>query len=126
MFEKDYSFIPFKLPMFFKLHEWGMESCKVAFESKLLKNLLKNKQKYNVILVELFNNDCVMAVAHILQAPVIALSSCSLMPWQYNRMGSPFIPSFMPVNFLPHSDEMRFVERVNNFVHFYALNFLYR
>jgi len=66
------------------------------------------------------------AVAHLLKAPVIALSSCAIMPWHYKRMGSPFINPIMPMNFLPYTDEMSLIDRLNNFFHFHTVNTLYK
>ncbi|XP_030556761.1 UDP-glucuronosyltransferase 1-3 [Drosophila novamexicana] len=116
---------PFKVPTFFMLHDWGLRSCRVALNSPLIAQLLSSPQRYDVIILEHFSNDCLAAVAHLLDAPVIALSSCAIMPWHYKRMGTPFINSIMPMNFLTYTDQMSFVERLNNFFHFHIVNTLY-
>ncbi|EDW76577.1 uncharacterized protein Dwil_GK14590 [Drosophila willistoni] len=117
--------LPFKIPTYFRLHDWGINACRVAMNSPLIDQLLKSPQRYDLIILENFANDCMYAVAHLLGAPVIALSSCAIMPWHYRRMGTPFINSVMPMNFLPHTDEMTFIDRLNNFIHFHTVNFLY-
>lgn len=117
--------LPFKVPTFFMLHDWGLRSCKVALNSPLIAQLLSSPLRYDVIILEHFSNDCIAAVAHLLDAPVIALSSCAIMPWHYKRMGTPFINPIMPMNFLPYTDQMNFVARLNNFLHFYIVNALY-
>lgn len=48
---------------FFMLYEWGLEACELAFNSTAIKNILNTKQKYDVILMEQFNSDCLMGVA---------------------------------------------------------------
>ncbi|KAH8419277.1 hypothetical protein KR222_003824 [Zaprionus bogoriensis] len=117
--------LPFRVPTFFMLHDWGLRSCKVALNSPLITQLLNSPQRYDVILLEHFSNDCMAVVAHLLQVPVIALSSCAIMPWHYQRMGTPFINPIMPMNFLPYTDQMSLVARLNNFVHFHTVNLLY-
>lgn len=117
--------LPFKVPTFFMLHDWGLRSCKVALNSPLIAQLLSSPLRYDVIILEHFSNDCMAAVAHLLDAPVIALSSCAIMPWHYKRMGTPFINPIMPMNFLPYTDQMDFVARLNNFLHFHIVNALY-
>uniref|UniRef100_A0A6P4E8N8 UDP-glucuronosyltransferase n=1 Tax=Drosophila rhopaloa TaxID=1041015 RepID=A0A6P4E8N8_DRORH len=117
--------LPFKVPTFFMLHDWGLRSCKVALNSPLIAQLLESPIRYDVIILENFSNDCMAAVAHLLKAPVIALSSCAIMPWHYKRMGSPFINHIMPMNFLPYTDEMGLIDRLNNFFHFHTVNTLY-
>ncbi|EDW03362.1 UDP-glucosyltransferase 2 [Drosophila grimshawi] len=116
---------PFKVPTFFMLHDWGLRSCKVALNSPHVAQLLSSPRRYDVIILEHFSNDCLAAVAHLLDAPVIALSSCAIMPWHYKRMGTPFINPITPMNFLPYTDEMSFVARMNNFLHFHTVNLLY-
>ncbi|XP_017847082.2 UDP-glucuronosyltransferase 1-3 [Drosophila busckii] len=115
----------YKVPTFFMLHDWGLRSCQVALNSPLISQLLSSAQRFDVILLEHFSNDCMAAVAHLLQAPMIALSSCAIMPWHYKRMGTPFINTIMPMNFLPYNDEMHFAARLNNFLHFHVINALY-
>lgn len=70
--------------------------------------------------METFNTDCLYGVAWKLQAPVISLSSCNLMPWHYDRVGNPHIPSYVPSLFMEHSDKMTFSQRLMNFldIHF--------
>ncbi|KAH8289921.1 hypothetical protein KR018_003220 [Drosophila ironensis] len=117
--------LPFKLSTYFMLHDWGLRACKVALNSPLITDLLASGIRFDVIILEHFSNDCMAAVAHLLKAPVIALSSCAIMPWHYKRMGSPFINPIMPMNFLPYTDEMGPIDRLNNFFHFHTINTLY-
>lgn len=76
--------------------------------------------------MEQFNADCMMPIAWKLQAPVIALSSCAMMPWHYDRVGQPLIPSYVPALFMGYSDEMTFTQRLNNWIAVYGLKFLYK
>lgn len=84
---------------FFLLYQWGIDACDLALNSTVIKNILNKKNKYDVILMEQFNNDCMMAIAWKLKAPVIGMSSCVLMPWHYDRLGNPLIPSYVPALF---------------------------
>lgn len=111
---------------FFLIYKWGLDTCESALNSTVIKNILNVKKSYDVILVEQFNNDCMMAVAWKLKAPVIGLSSCALMPWHYDRLGSPFNPSYMPTIFTGSSDDMNLRERLNNWVIYHVFNILYR
>ncbi|XP_055920857.1 UDP-glucosyltransferase 2-like isoform X1 [Eupeodes corollae] len=110
---------------FFLLHEWGKEACNHTIKSPALAQVLKHKNRYDVIIMEQFNTDCLMGVAHVLKAPVIALSSCALMPWHYERFGNPIIPSYIPALFMGQAEKMDFLSRVGNWISFHGLNFLY-
>lgn len=85
----------------------------------------KPAQYYDVILMEQFNSDCMFGLAHILKAPVIALSSCAQMPWHYERMGNPQTPSLTPALFMGYSDQMSFRERLSNWIAHYGMKALY-
>lgn len=87
---------------------------------------MRQKVRYDVILLEQFNSDCMMGVAHMLQAPVIGLSSCAMMPWHYERMGMPIIPSYIPALFLGQSEDMSLGGRIANWISFHALNLMYK
>ncbi|KAH8378116.1 hypothetical protein KR093_009383, partial [Drosophila rubida] len=112
---------------FFLLNEWGKQSCNLTLRSDALQTILKKKAGYyDVIVMEQFNTDCMMGVVHQLQAPVVALSSCALMPWHYERMGAPIIPSHIPALFMAQSQDMDFAGRLANWFSFHALNWMYK
>lgn len=111
---------------FFLLYEWGIDACSNTLESSALAQVMNQKIKYDVIIMEQFNNDCLMGVAHILQVPVIALSSCALEPWHYERVGLPYIPSYIPALPMGQSEEMDFSSRVGNWITFHSLRLMYK
>lgn len=57
-----------------------------------------------------------MGVAWKLKAPVIGLSSCSLMPWHFDRFGNPFTLSYITGQPLGFTDSMNYVERLTNWI----------
>lgn len=111
---------------FFKLYYWGLDACENALNSTVIQNLIKNQEKFDVILMEQFNNDCMMGVAWKLKAPVIALSSCAIMPYHFERFGIPSNPSYIPSLFTGYSDQMSFSERLHNWFAVHLINFLYK
>lgn len=98
------------------LHEWGREACQTAVNSAAMEKLFKMKQKFDVIIVEQFNTDCMLGVAWKLKAPIIGLSSSAILPYFYDRFGLPSQPSHVPVMFLGYSDKMTFSQRLSNWL----------
>lgn len=98
--------------------------CENSLNSTAIQTVMK--QKFDVILMELFNCDCMMGVAWKINAPVIGLSSCALIPWHYNIVGSPVIPSYMPTVNSGYSESMSYWERVSNWFIINAINLLYK
>lgn len=111
---------------FFRITGWGSEACELALNSPAIQTLLKSQETFDVILMEQFNADCMMGVAWKLNAPVIGLSSCVLMPWHFDRVGSPLIPSYMPSLFVGSSDNMSFLGRLNNWIAVHVMNQMYK
>lgn len=119
----------FKVLHFYDFYEhvgMSFDTCYAAMNSKAMQTLLETKEKFDVILLEQFNTDCMLAVAWKLQAPFIGMCSSSIFPWHYNRVGQPQIPSFMPSLHAEHGDQMTFLQRFSNWVSINAMKFLYR
>ncbi|XP_031634295.1 UDP-glucuronosyltransferase 1-7C-like [Contarinia nasturtii] len=111
---------------FWRLQQNGFKECDLIFSSPVLQTILKSNQKFDVILLEQFNNDCLMAVAWKLKTPVIALSSCLLLPWHYDRIGNPLFPSYIPNVLVGYSNKMNFFQRFNNWIGVNVLNLMYQ
>jgi glucuronosyltransferase len=113
---------------FFMLYEWGIEACDHTLNSSAIKNVLNQgrREPFDLIIVEQFNSDCMLGVAHKLNAPVIGLSSCNIMPWHFPRIGLPYEPGFYPTTFIGGSDHMSFGKRISNWFTFVYMNVMYR
>ncbi|XP_055385991.1 UDP-glycosyltransferase UGT5-like [Condylostylus longicornis] len=117
---------PPPIATFFKINSWGLEACEIAVKSNAVQKILNPESKYDLVLIEQFNNDCMLGIAYLKNAPVIGLSSSSILPWHYRRMGSPFITSYMPDVLLGISENMSFVNRLTNWFCYHLSNLMYR
>jgi glucuronosyltransferase len=88
--------------------------CKSILPLQQVQELLN--QTFDLMVTELFNTDCFLGLAHLLDVPFIYFSSSVLMPWANDRIGNPDNPSYIPNLFLSHSDKMSFLERLSNTV----------
>lgn len=61
---------------FYILYNAGLENCENALNSSAIKTVLNlaRREPFDLVIVEQWNNDCMMGVAHKLNAPVIGLS----------------------------------------------------
>lgn len=98
----------------FILAYFGYQSCVAGLSSQQMQDFLKANQTFDLMVMEYFNTDCYLGFAHKFKAPLISVGSCSLMPWLNERFANPDNPSYIPVNLLPYSDHMSFLERVQN------------
>lgn len=92
----------------------NLELCEKLIYSDIFKEFIEAKGDYDVILVEHFNSDCMMGLVHNYGLPSVGLSSCAFLPWTPSRLGAPDNPSYVPGMTLLFTDEMTFLERVQN------------
>lgn len=110
----NYSFLNHFLELF-KLREWGLQHCEATLNLPDVQKLIHSKnEKFDLILTENFNSDCFLGFVYKFSTPFIALTSHQIMPWGYDRMGSPDNPSYISSTFLGLSSKMNFQERVIN------------
>lgn len=110
----------------FDVYQEGRDSCENAYKSQELQKIIKQKEHFDLVIVEQFNNDCMLGVAWHINAPVMGLSSCAALPWHYDRMANPQIASYMPSIFLQSSVDMTFFERFYNFLDIQMMKWIYR
>uniref|UniRef100_A0A1B0CQD2 Putative udp-glucoronosyl and udp-glucosyl transferase n=1 Tax=Lutzomyia longipalpis TaxID=7200 RepID=A0A1B0CQD2_LUTLO len=111
---------------FFMLYDWGTQSCRKALGSAALQHLLASGETFDLVITESFNTDCLLAVAHRLNAPFIGLSSCTLQPWHLDRVGIPNFPSYIPTLFMGYSEDMTFGQRLANWITLQSFKFAYK
>lgn len=90
--------------------------CSKTLKDKPLKKFLSQEMKFDVVLMEYFTSDCFAGIVNKVKAPVIGLSSTTILPWLNSRFGNPSNPAYIPHNLLCFSDKMNFFERLINFV----------
>ncbi|XP_046620210.1 UDP-glucosyltransferase 2-like [Neodiprion virginianus] len=87
-----------------------------------LQNILNTKTKYDVMVTEVFGTNCYLAVAHKLQIPVVGVTTGVMYSWGYSPFFGDGNPSFIPSQLGSFTNEMSFLERVENtIIHFYSI-----
>lgn len=114
LFKKRQSFRYFR--EFFMIYEWGRRSCEITLNSEAIDKVLRMKEKFDVIIVEQFNSDCMIGVAWKLKAPIIGLSSTAIISYHYNRLGIPLLASHVPTSVADYTDKMSFLQRLSNWI----------
>ncbi|KAG8231148.1 UDP-glycosyltransferase [Ladona fulva] len=70
--------------------------------------------KYDLVFVEMFFYDCLIAFPHHLNAPFIGMVSQYGVPWASDLVGNPSVYSFVPNFSAPYGQRMNFMERFYN------------
>nr|XP_032518412.1 uncharacterized protein LOC116770883 [Danaus plexippus plexippus] len=107
------------------LTKFGTDNCKVMLENERVRNLIKDKPKFDVIVLEQFNSDCALGIAYKLGAPVVGTTSHVLMPWHYNRLGIPNNPSYVSFHFLEGGTKPTLFQRIERFIFNLYFNTVY-
>lgn len=108
----------------------NLEVCEKILNSDVFDEFLKARGDYDVILVEHFNTGCMQGIVHNYGVPSIGLMSCALLPWGPQRVGAQVDPARFPSMLLPLTDDMTFLELVENtfnvYFYIYWQNYLCR
>ncbi|XP_060527649.1 UDP-glycosyltransferase UGT5-like [Cylas formicarius] len=86
------------------------------FAHPKVQNLLKSQEHFDAVVVELFVNEAVTIFAHHFKAPLIILSSLGPNFWINGLVANPEPPAYVPNLFLNFNSEMRFSQRLYNFL----------
>ncbi|XP_044750031.1 UDP-glycosyltransferase UGT5-like isoform X3 [Coccinella septempunctata] len=92
------------------------EYCEAALGSKVIKNLLESNQTFDLVFHEPFLSDCLLALNEKFKAPIMAITTSVMLPWNNERFGNPDNPSYIPTLWMHYSDRIPFLERVENFL----------
>ncbi|KAJ4448260.1 hypothetical protein ANN_10274 [Periplaneta americana] len=103
----------------------GIDACENALVFPAVQNLFKSNQKFDLIITEFFNTDCILGFVHKFKVPYIAIGTSVILPWTNSRFGNPDNPSYMPTQFSDSCDRMSFPERLLNTLHEEVLKWVY-
>lgn len=116
------------LQEYYDLYENGQSACEKLYTSVHVAKVLDRHQRepYDLLLTEYFSTDCQLAIAKLLQLPIIGLSTCALMPYFYDRIDLPDTPSYVQSEFVGFAQPLEWHERLLNFVQAKLLKVIYR
>ncbi|XP_041981637.1 UDP-glycosyltransferase UGT5-like [Aricia agestis] len=89
-----------------------------------VQNLLTADIKFDLVIVEQFNNDCGLAIAHKFRAPIIGITSHMLLPWHYQRYGVPYNPSYVLFDLITAGTRPTFLQRIQRSITYNYINFV--
>jgi len=112
-------------PTFYQLEIRAVEMCEKILSFPRIQRLITTEEKFDLIIVEQFNTDCMLGFVHKFKVPFIAIATSVMLPWDNERFGNPDNPSYIPNFFLAHTDRMSFNERIANTVYQTGTNWAY-
>lgn len=112
-----------------RIFEFGIAFTNLTLNHPRFKEFLLSDAQFDVIIVEVFLSEPLLALGHHFNAPVIGISTFGASKWTTELVGTPNIPSYVPHTFLGFSDKMTFAERVRNLFYYWyediAMSILY-
>jgi UDP-glucoronosyl and UDP-glucosyl transferase len=91
---------------------------------RILKVVNLKKEKFDLVIVPIFMNDCALPFARHNGAPLILIGPAAGTMHFDLGVGSPEPTSYVPNLFLPFTDRMNFAERLINTLIVWLLNFI--
>lgn len=89
------------------------EACRRTYDLPEIKDLLN--EKFDLIFLQPFFNDCSLGLIHKLNAPLVLFTATSVPSFLASKLGGHFPPSFDPHFTLGYPAEMNFYQRFLNF-----------
>lgn len=103
------------------------KTCDGALKSKRFKELLNSDQRFDLIITEFFNTNCLLVpVYRRFKAPFIGITSHVLMPWTNTWVGNSDNPAYIPNILMDFSDRMTFLNRVENTISWVLNQFYFK
>lgn len=93
---------------------FGMTFTNLTLNHPRFQEFLQSDAKFDVVVVEIFLSEALLALGHHFNAPVIGVSTFGASKWTTDLVGTPVISSYVPNPFTGLSDRMTFGERVRN------------
>ena len=104
----------------------GKDNCITLLGDEGVQNLWKSRTKFDLVLVEQFNSDCALGLAHVLGAPAVGLSSTVLMPWHYKDYGIHYNQAYMSALFLEGGTKPTLFQRIERYIFHHSINLVYK
>ncbi|KAI9587732.1 UDP-glycosyltransferase UGT5 [Glossina fuscipes] len=76
--------------------------------------MLKRKEKFNLLVVDLFLSDALLGLAFYYKVPVVVISPSGSNTWLHQIFGNPQNAALDPSSFLPYSENMHIWQRCLN------------
>lgn len=99
------------------LSKVSKQSCENLFSSKSVQDLYVSNRTYDIVMVQIFHTECVFQLAKMFtgaNGAMIGYHSTLMVPWATKKFGLPLNPAVDPNYFLAFSQNMSFLERVEN------------
>lgn len=104
----------------------GLSTTEHALKQPKIQAIINAKQTqgvYDLLLVEQFNQDAFLALAHVYNIPVISTATFSKQNFMSQMFGIIIPWSYVPHGFLPLTNHMSFLERVQNTYYSFRTDF---
>lgn len=101
------------IPLMFDI---GVLFTNSTLNDQAFQHLLQQNEKFDVIVVELFFTDALLALGHHYDAPVVGISTFGTSKMTSGMVAAPEIASYIPNVFTGFSDRMAFSERLVNWI----------
>ncbi|XP_037942675.1 UDP-glycosyltransferase UGT5-like [Teleopsis dalmanni] len=95
-------------------HDMGIRVTQATLEEPGVKELIRNKPKFDVVINEVFLSEALFGLSEYFDAPLIGLGTFGAILWNTDMVGSPSPPSYVPSPMLRFSDRMNLLERIGN------------
>ncbi|XP_055384246.1 UDP-glycosyltransferase UGT5-like [Condylostylus longicornis] len=96
------------------LFNMGLMLTNLTLQEPSVQNFLRSKEKFDVVVMEIFVNEADIGFGAVFDAPIVGVSTFGSNMWVNDMVGSPAPLSYVPNPFIPLTDRMSLLERLGN------------
>lgn len=96
--------------------EFPKRICPMMFSSTEVQKLSKNNVKFDLVMLKVFETECVYQLAKQFECPIIGMHSSAILSWTAKRFALSINPSYISNIYMPASANMNFWQRLENTV----------
>ncbi|KAJ3658306.1 hypothetical protein Zmor_010054 [Zophobas morio] len=90
--------------------------CEKDFGTDTVRKFLNQSGPFDLIVAPMFNSDCYLSFMYKFEAPVVGVSTLSVMEWVSEKFGLSSNPAYVPNTLSELVNPITFVRRIDNFL----------
>jgi hypothetical protein len=93
----------------------GIRLCELLTQDEAIQKIIKStEQKFDIIIISTFIQDCIFGISHMLDVPIIKMCPFVGTKWMDESVGNPSTYAYVPNVFSGYGERMNFWQRTLN------------
>lgn len=110
----------------FNATDLGVSMCEKSLSAEVTKKLVNPDNKFDLIIMEFLNTDCMAGFSYLFNAPLIGICSAGMNSFLNARVANPASPAYIVNLLLEAHPNMGFIDRLANTLFYLGMEMVYK